>query len=89
MATGDRIVVEAPEMHGVGDWPADRRSSATILLGRLEEEARHTRERLANAERLRRWRVRWWVAFGEWPSSVGDQRANVVPLRRGDALGIR
>jgi hypothetical protein len=57
-------------MRTVGDWPADRRSSATILLGQLEDEARHTRERLANAERLRRWRVRWWVAHGVWPGSL-------------------
>jgi hypothetical protein len=59
----------------------DQRSAVQIALQQFTEERRLDDQAVRNAERLRRWRVRWWREFGWWPRTP-RVASNVIPMER-------
>jgi hypothetical protein len=63
----------------------DQRSAVQIALQQFNEERRLDDQAVRNADRLRRWRVRWWREFGWWPRAA-LVASNVIPLERRRAV---
>ena len=63
----------------------DQRSAVRIALEQFTEERRLDDQTRRNADRLRRWRVRWWREFGWWPRTP-RVASNVIPLERRRAV---
>ena len=49
------------------------------VLESMAAERRQSEQAMRNADRLRRWRIRWWLRHGAWP----DESARLAQMVAG------